>query len=277
MIFVRDIYHINVMIMINRTQKIFLVIFSKQVFTIRKFPSKFLRCCWFYQPKNPRLRKKPILQKEFRDIPYSSMIATRAVETTRTLGCEQKPKSLLALKRLLEQCQCFWTQLAGEKGKPAHDVRRLLRDMLVRQKRVNLAEGTSIIGQRLTGRGELFTVRETARRGFQQARVLNRPLRWAVFADVVRLQRRSGIDAIVAAAAIQSRFFTPMRRNNCKLGSSLGREINRDLLQNEHPDEKREERRDLIFQLVHRVAARVEFEYGPRALDFQNEFDKAYL
>ncbi|KAL0131540.1 hypothetical protein PUN28_002824 [Cardiocondyla obscurior] len=56
------------------------------------------------------------------------------------------------------------------------------------QKRVNLAEGTSIIGQRP---GKLFTACETARHGFQQAQVLNRcPLRRAVFADVVRLQRR---------------------------------------------------------------------------------------
>jgi len=58
--------------------------------------------------------------------------------------------------------------LVGGKGKASRQpARGLLRDMLFGQKRVNLAEGTSIIGQR-----PAFYRRETARRGFGRARVV---------------------------------------------------------------------------------------------------------
>lgn len=103
--------------------------------------------------------------------------------------------------------------------------------------------------------------------------VLNRPLRRAVFADVVRLQRCSW-HRCRRRHRRRRRHSKPVLHAYApkqlqKLGSSLGREINRNLLQNVHPHEKREEQRDLIFRLVHRVvssACIVEFEYD---LDFR--------
>lgn len=148
-----------------------------------------------------------------------------------------------------------------KKGKP--DTRRPPRDMLARQKRVNLAEGTSIIGQR--PREKLFTSSWNRSSWIPaSARVLNRcPLRRAVFADVVRLQRRWRIDAAAAADAIQSRFFTPMRPKQLQ-ARKLARAWDKPGPVAERTsgrEKRRAERFDFSVDSSSRSACTVEFEY----------------
>jgi len=220
----------------------------------------------------------------FCSIQHSSMIATRA-RNRDSAWLRTKAEKPFSLEKDHARAVSMFSDSARWWKKVSLDVRRP-RDTLVRQKRVNLAESTSIIGQRPGGRAFHELVKPLVM-GFQQAWVLNRcPLRRAVFADAdVRLQRRwhrrdAAVDAVATGYSKPVlHAYAPKQLQARKLARAWDKPG--PVAERTSGREKRRTERDLIFRLIHRVAIRVTLNSSMvreiwNILDFQNTFDKTF-
>lgn len=181
---------------------------------------------------------KGVESGSFHDTLHSSMIATRNRNTytlvTHTLDREQKrKKSLLALKKGPRSSGVnvfgFGSLAEKKRNKPVAKVRDCERHVAPSEK--DQSRRRYNIDNR--PKTWLFIGVKRARREFGRARDIKSAspsCAEAVFADVVRFQRRRASTRRRRRRLSKPGFFTPLRRNNCKLGSSLGREINWNLL-----------------------------------------------